>query len=68
MTTIEPEVWLVQTRRALHWSRVKIDFVEWRRRTRLRHELAELSDRGLQDIGMARATAGFETAKPFWMA
>ena len=39
---------------------------EWRRRTRERHELASLSDRMLQDIGLSHAEREFLANKPFW--
>jgi len=40
----------------------------WRHRTRSRHELANLSDRQLRDIGLSRFGASFESSKPFWRA
>lgn len=33
---------------------------------RSRHQLAQLDDRLLRDIGVDRATARFEADKPFW--
>ncbi len=33
-----------------------------------RRELADLSDRALQDIGVSRRHVGTESCKPFWMA
>jgi uncharacterized protein YjiS (DUF1127 family) len=60
VTTFKP-------RRAFRWSRVKQNLVEWHRRARSRNELMGLSDRDLQDIGVARCTADFEASKPFWM-
>ena len=33
---------------------------------RSRRQLAELDERLLRDIGLARATARFEASKPFW--
>lgn len=33
---------------------------------RSRHQLAQLDERLLRDIGIDRATARFEAAKPFW--
>jgi uncharacterized protein YjiS (DUF1127 family) len=41
---------------------------EWRRRARSRADLAQMSDRDLQDIGITRAEAAHESAKPFWRA
>lgn len=37
-----------------------------RRRARSRQQLGELSDHLLKDIGLDRATACHEAAKPFW--
>jgi uncharacterized protein YjiS (DUF1127 family) len=39
---------------------------EWRRRIRGRAELAAMSDRMLQDIGITRAEAQYLSRKPFW--
>jgi len=49
------------------WGQVKQQAAEWRSRGRSRHELMNLSDRTLRDIGLARCDAGFEASKPFWM-
>jgi uncharacterized protein YjiS (DUF1127 family) len=49
------------------WNRVQRTLAEWHRRSHSRAELATLSDRCLQDIGLSRCTASFEAAKPFWM-
>ena len=38
----------------------------WYQRSRQRRQLAQLSDRLLDDIGLDRATALAEAAKPFW--
>ena len=38
----------------------------WQARAQLRHDLASLSDRMLADIGIDRAGANVEAAKPFW--
>ena len=43
-------------------------FAEWRRRWHSRDELMCLSDYTLRDIGLTRADACFESAKPFWIA
>jgi len=40
----------------------------WSRRARSRKELMNLSDRGLNDIGIARHSSGLKSCKPFWMA
>ena len=39
---------------------------QWRHRSRSRAELAALDDRMLRDIGVTRAEAWCEAAKPFW--
>ena len=41
---------------------------EWQRRASDRHHLRELSDHMLKDIGLSRADAEGEAAKPFWTA
>ncbi len=38
----------------------------WRRRSRNRQELAAMSNRELQDIGITAWEAGCEANKPFW--
>ena len=38
----------------------------WRKRTRQRRELLELSDALLKDIGISRRDAWHEAHKPFW--
>ena len=43
-------------------------FANWSRRARSRKELMNLSDRGLNDIGIARHNSGLKACKPFWMA
>ncbi|MBI5263467.1 MAG: DUF1127 domain-containing protein [Bradyrhizobium sp.] len=40
----------------------------WRERYRTRRELAQWTDRDLQDIGVSRSDVAFETEKPFWRA
>ena len=60
-------VTIFKTSRALGWSHAKRNLAEWRRRARSRNELMGLSDRDLQDIGVARCSADFEASKPFWM-
>jgi uncharacterized protein YjiS (DUF1127 family) len=40
--------------------------VQWQARAAQRRALAELEDHLLQDIGVDRATATAEAAKPFW--
>jgi uncharacterized protein YjiS (DUF1127 family) len=41
---------------------------DWLSHSRPRTELAALSDRALQDIGLMRYRPVSETCKPFWMA
>jgi uncharacterized protein YjiS (DUF1127 family) len=41
-------------------------FAVWLRRGISRNELRNLSDRDLRDIGLSRADAHREAAKPFW--
>jgi uncharacterized protein YjiS (DUF1127 family) len=43
-------------------------FTVWLRRGISRSELRNLSDRELRDIGLSRADAHREAAKPFWLA
>lgn len=50
------------------WNQVKQNLAAWQNLGRSRHDLMNLSDRCLQDIGLSRGTANFEAAKPFWMA
>jgi len=40
----------------------------WQARAQQRHDLASLSNRMLADIGVDRAAANAEAAKPFWRA
>lgn len=59
-------------RHSKHWSIAdwlisSIDMVGiWRQRLRQRRHLASLDDRLLRDVGLTRADATRETAKPFW--
>ena len=59
----------VPTFRAYHAARRR----EWRnliaeywQRVRSRYELASLGESDLRDIGISRASAEFESSKPFW--
>jgi uncharacterized protein YjiS (DUF1127 family) len=54
--------------RLLSLSHVKQGFANWSRRARSRKELMNLSDRCLDDIGIARHSSGPKSCKPFWMA
>ena len=40
----------------------------WEQRIRQRQQLADMDDHMLQDIGVGRAEAAMEAAKPFWRA
>jgi uncharacterized protein YjiS (DUF1127 family) len=40
----------------------------WIKRARQRHELADLNDAQLRDVGLNRNTIQREIEKPFWMA
>lgn len=39
---------------------------EWQQLARQRRELRQMSDRELKDVGLSRADAEREAAKPFW--
>jgi len=41
---------------------------QWLRRSRTRHEIAELDDHLLRDIGLTRFDAAAESRKLFWQA
>lgn len=60
-----PEVGL---RSAVRRSMIRIAeaFLGWHDRVRERHALVELSDDVLRDLGISRAEADGEAAKPFW--
>ena len=53
--------------RSSGWSLLKTHLDVWRRRAHSRHELMNLSDRTLRDIGVARCDAGIEGPKLFWV-
>jgi uncharacterized protein YjiS (DUF1127 family) len=40
----------------------------WRQRYRSRRELAQWSDRELQDVGISWSDVAYEAEKPFWRA
>jgi uncharacterized protein YjiS (DUF1127 family) len=46
--------------------RIAEAFLVWHDRVRERHALVELSDDVLRDLGISRAEADGEAAKPFW--
>jgi uncharacterized protein YjiS (DUF1127 family) len=54
--------------RPSRWYHVRLRIAEWQRRSRSRHELENLSDATLRDIGITRCEAHREINKPFWMA
>ncbi|OFW97010.1 MAG: hypothetical protein A3D94_20720 [Alphaproteobacteria bacterium RIFCSPHIGHO2_12_FULL_66_14] len=41
-------------------------FATWRRRTKERHQLADLDPRTIRDIGLSPSEIQFEANKPFW--
>lgn len=41
-------------------------FLAWQERAHQRHNLAQLSDGMLADIGLNRADVDMEVSKPFW--
>lgn len=47
---------------------IKASFAVWRERIALRRELAELSFRDIQEIGLDQAEVDREVSKPFWAA
>ncbi len=47
-------------------SRLFATVVTWQQRYELRRHLLELDARLLEDIGLSRAQARHEAAKPFW--
>jgi len=47
-------------------NRVVNTLVVWNKRVEVRRELAELSFREIQDIGLDQAEIDIEIAKPFW--
>ncbi len=52
---------------AKHWAVAAIQTVlRWQERTSQRRHIAGLDDRSLKDVGLSRADADSEAAKPFW--
>ena len=49
-------------------AKIRATFEEWHLRVTLRPRLSRLSDHLLWDMGMTRAEAEHEAAKPFWQA
>ena len=48
------------------FGRLARTLLTWQTRTTERNHLAGLDNRLLADMGMTRADAAFEAAKPFW--
>jgi uncharacterized protein YjiS (DUF1127 family) len=68
MTTLNKNTKTARPSRLLALSHLKQGFANWSRRARSRKELMSLSDRCLNDIGIARHSSGLRSCKPFWMA
>jgi uncharacterized protein YjiS (DUF1127 family) len=68
MTTLNKSTKTARPSRLLTLSHLKQGFANWSRRARSRKELMNLSDRCLNDIGIARHSSGLKSCKPFWMA
>ncbi len=49
-------------------STIRVTLRLWHLRATQRPQLARLSDQKLRDIGLTRAQAEYEAAKPFWRA
>jgi len=49
-------------------TRLSETFHVWRRRYQTRHELAQLSNRDLHDVGLSWSDIVYEAEKPFWRA
>ncbi len=49
-----------------HGRRLPALLRTWYQRAHQRRQLAQLDDRALDDIGVSRAQAEAEAAKPFW--
>jgi uncharacterized protein YjiS (DUF1127 family) len=67
MSTMNFTVPALRARHALRWGHLKQHVAEWRHRARSGHELMNLSDRQLRDIGLSRCDAGFKLSKPLWL-
>jgi uncharacterized protein YjiS (DUF1127 family) len=68
MSTLNKSTKTARSSRLLSLSHVKQGLANWSRRARSRKELMNLSDRCLNDIGIARHNSGLKSCKPFWMA
>ena len=52
---------------AKHWAVAAVQTVLlWQERASQRHHIAGLDERSLKDVGLSRADADSEAAKPFW--
>jgi uncharacterized protein YjiS (DUF1127 family) len=58
--------WSVPDRLGERAGRIAEVGLTWFDRARQRRQLCELSDQMLRDIGLTRADAWAESAKPFW--
>ncbi|MGC1586739.1 MAG: DUF1127 domain-containing protein, partial [Rhodomicrobium sp.] len=58
----EPDISTSCLYRSSRWGQLKRCFAEWRNSTRSWHELMNLSDRCLHDIGLSRRDAGLEAS------
>jgi uncharacterized protein YjiS (DUF1127 family) len=68
MSTLNKSTKTARLPRLLSLSQMKQGLANWSRRARSRKELMNLSDRCLNDIGIARHSSGLKSCKPFWMA
>ena len=58
------------------WSRIRFSPLQgvfdllfaWQERAQQRHQLHQMSERELRDIGLSRADIEGECSKPFWCA
>jgi uncharacterized protein YjiS (DUF1127 family) len=56
----------IAARLAMTITAIRRRFAAWESVAQGRAELARMSDRDLQDMGVSRATAVAEARKPFW--
>jgi len=68
MSTLNKSTTTARASGVLPLGHVKQGFANWSRCARSRKELMNLSDRCLNDIGIARHSSGLKSCKPFWMA
>jgi len=48
------------------WRNLAALIATWQSRAKQRRELQEMEPRILRDLGLSKAEAAFESAKPFW--